>query len=45
MREEYVITSIKKSLRGELNTEERNFNPAVNNTEAAIKNVNQHYKT
>ncbi|CAF1028449.1 unnamed protein product [Rotaria sordida] len=42
---EYVITPKKKPHRGELTTEEKNFNYDINSTRAAIENINQRIKT
>ncbi|CAF2930749.1 unnamed protein product [Rotaria sp. Silwood2] len=43
--EEYVITPRKKPRRGELTDEDKNFNRDINNTRAAIENINQRLKT
>jgi len=43
--EEYVVTPKKKPHRGELTTEEKNFNYEINSARAAIENINQRIKT
>jgi len=43
--EEYVINPKKNSHRGELSTEEKNFNYDINSARAAIENINQRVKT